>query len=282
MIPDWLLINTNRPEDVQRIANAIESTGQTYKILSLKQAYELGPDTAESIDNLLFRFDGVSKKILKPIIYGPPLPVEHCTKNYSFVSWLDLSSLTCSTYYPVFGEHLLNSEYIMMPLGDIKRNWQRLLKLFNQDYYLFVRPNDNAKSFVGQLTSYDDLVTLQRAGQPDNLICVISTPYTIKEEYRLFFRHRKYITGSSYRINGEVIKSSKIPDRILKFAENAAMLKYPELPPVWIMDVGIVEELDQPKIIEVSGSLCAGFYECDHKAIIEAVTQEAEKDRRIY
>ena len=51
--------------------------------------------------------------------------------------------------------------------------------------------------------------------------------------------------------------------------------KYPELPPVWVIDVARVD--DGMRVLEVSGSDSTGFYEADHDLLISTISLEADE-----
>lgn len=260
----WLIVATGRDEDNERICQAARDLGREVRKVSIKDVFE-GTNLYSADDPAV-------------VVYGSVWSTEHITKTYPWITWMDLESTTCSAYYPRFGQYLMQDPYHMLPLGDLRRMWDYLYSLYGEDEHLFVRPNENDKAFTAKCITKRDCIYFDRAGQPENMIVVVSRPKRITIEYRLFMHHKKFLTGSIYKVEGQLLKSDVIPPAVIEFAEKAAAQgHYEGLPPVWVMDVAELLDAVRPyRVLEVSGSCCAGFYAADHNKIIAAISAEAD------
>lgn len=258
----WLVIDTGRPEDVKRVADAVEAEGHPCRTVSLKDVYE-------NPDNKLWSEDDV-------VVHGPVKPTDYLCKTRGWLAWLDLNQTTCRKYYSYFGQWLLQDKYVMLPIGDLRRQWDFLYKLFGEDEHLFVRPDENDKMFTAKCIDRREVSHFERAGLAPETLVVVSRPRRIAAEYRIFMHRGVYLTGSLYKVDGQLMKLPDVPKEIQVFAELAATHRYRELPPVWIMDVCEIVDKQKYRIVEVSGSSCAGFYESDHAKIVQATSIEAE------
>ena len=68
-------------------------------------------------------------------------PHIYCTfKNYE-----------CTSYYPHFAPYMLNQQYVMLPIGDLRRQKEWLAATVGKYGSFFCRPNSGAKTFTGQV-----------------------------------------------------------------------------------------------------------------------------------
>lgn len=264
----WVLVNTEQEQDIARIARiaeAVRKSGREATILSIKEAYD---------DNFSERHP--AKKEI--VLCGPVRPVLHLSGRKEWLSWLNLEKIKCSTYYAAFGQFLLNARYYMLPLAEVRRRYDMIIDSFYREETLesfFMRPDQNDKSFNAGVMSRKDVSDILRVTPADTL-CVVAPVIRIRKEYRCFVHRKTYLTGSLYKENGAITKSSEIPEEVIRFVNNVGHLYVDgELPPVWVMDVG--QTASGLGVLEVSGSSCAGFYEADHDLIVGAINKEADK-----
>ena len=115
------------------------------------------------------------------VCYGDIDFVRQVHRRASFVPgvWCNFDNMKCSTYYAHFGEHLLNQQYVMMPVGELWRRWDNLSLVrsvftmaelefmeptfvFEQHESLFVRPNSGAKPFTGYVVRSGEMHKIQQ------------------------------------------------------------------------------------------------------------------------
>jgi len=190
--------------------------------------------------------------------------------------YCNMPEFNCSYYYPVFGDFLLNSQYLMMPLGDLDRNKKFLYKTLGYNNCLFIRPNKGNKCFTGKVVYKEewakDLDLFRFCGVEDEELCVIAPAQDILQEWRLVIAEGKVISGSEYKPS----LNSFIPADVMDFGNQMAILPY-EPDPLWVLDV-IRLRNNELKVVEVNSFSCAGFYKCDMEPIVSKASEIALKE----
>lgn len=265
---EWVVVETGKEADVDLMVAAVKATGRTCYRVSMKQVFD---------SDLNFWERGIPLH-RNVVCWGPINSIQELGDKYGFMTFMDLGHIDCLKYYAHFGQYLVQSEYVMLPIGDLRRRWDSLEKQLGEDRSLFVRPNQNDKMFTAKCITKRDLIYFDRAGLDLKTLVVVARPKKIKQEWRLFFQGTNFLTGTQYRKDGELFKEEGVPEMFLEQAKQIAeRCHYPELPPVWVMDIAEVEDYPTIQVLEVSGSACAGFYDADHIKIINAISEEATK-----
>lgn len=260
---NWVLIQTNRnnPEpDLQRIKVALETLGRTVAVTGLKQVYE----------------EFSELPVMENVVpYGPVRAVEFGIAQHGWLPWLALGLQTCTTYYLLYREHLVNSDYVILPLSAVVPRWSEFVATFgSKDGQLFVRPNESDKIFPASLMTFEDVQQLNGALNPSPLVAVSSCK-EVRREWRCFMRRGTFLTASVYAEFGKrVRKTCEVPGEIRQFAEQMAQFVPSGFPPVWVID--IAETAAGLKVMEIADTLSTGFYEANHERILEAVSVEAD------
>ena len=186
----------------------------------------------------------------------------------------DQNLLKCSAYYPTVGPYLLNEEYVLIPLGDLRRLWPSLLQMF-QAKALFVRPDSGAKAFTGQLIN--DLDRFWSRERPylesmaPSALCVVARPREIEAEYRTVAVGGEIVAASLYKANGQREISRDVGDNVLNFAK-AVLKDIPPPAPAFMLDIA-VEADGRLSAIELNAFSCSDFYACDPAPIVEAIAR---------
>jgi len=190
-------------------------------------------------------------------------------------AYCNLDQFFCTYYYPIFGDKLLNSKYIMMPLGDLVRNKDFLFSSLGSFDNLFVRPNSGNKCFTGKPISYDswenDIDIFQISAEAQELV-IVSRSQAIKKEWRFFVAEKKIITGSEYLPEQQAV----VPERVIDFAEQMALYSY-EPDPIWVLDICQLNN-GELKVLEVNSFSCSGWYNCDVGAIVDKANDLAQAE----
>jgi hypothetical protein len=198
-------------------------------------------------------------------------------RKWSKLAWYDFDRLRCQSYYAQWGRFLLQQEYTFLPLAEIHRRREWLFQTFGQNGRIFVRPDDNAKSFGGGIVEADgfgkwwDLANFYRPG-PDCL-AVVARPQTILAEWRLVIGRRKVVTGSQYRRSGTEEVSKGFPAEAGVFAEVVASSTEFDPHPVYVMDV--CQTSEGYRLVEIGSVCCASLYACELELMIAAVEDAA-------
>lgn len=191
--------------------------------------------------------------------------------------WFDLENLKCSTYHSYFGEYLLQKCSMFTTWNELKRQKNFLYKQFGIAGRIFIKPDQNTKSFCGQLVSefsFDEWwhwVNDLNAVSPRSLV-LVARPEEITNEYRFVVIDKKVITGSQYSNNHELCIRSSFSESSYDFA---CMIANNEWQPdeVYVLDVAETFRDDGSKssaLLEFGSVNCAGLYACDiEKFVIE-------------
>lgn len=174
-----------------------------------------------------------------------------------------------SNYIEKWGEDMLNYDAIVTTLDEFLSK-----KPYAEDKQFFVRPNADDKSFDGNVMTYKQLcnwnnnmlqfddtkLTLQSK-------IVISQPYNISKEWRLYVVNGKVISGSLYRENFKLKKDAYVPDEVIHYANE----RIKEYTPAnsFAMDICLCG--DGLYIIECGCINSVGFYNADKEKILLAI-----------
>lgn len=197
--------------------------------------------------------------------------------------WDDKRLYRCSYYYPLFGDYLLNSEYVMLPYGDLPRRQEWLFNVFGREGTIFVRPDSGHKTFTGQTIYRErfakDYDILGHYGADHDAMCLISTPKNIAKEWRFVVGQEGIITGSQYReFVGGILGSKYKTVQENEVAWNWARMIVNTVPyqphPVWTLDICQTVSGNW-YVLEVGGFSSAGLYCSDPHRLVEAVNRAA-------
>ena len=144
----------------------------------------------------------------------------------------------------------------------------------------FVRPDADLKMFAGEVMRFGDVVRWERNLRhgvdcskhpgltPDTKI-VVSPPYAISHEWRLFVVGGRVSSGSHYRSKHNLDIREELPDAVVRFAEQRTQEWSPA--DVFVMDVG--ESAGNLYVIECNCFNSAGFYSSDVEKIMTDVSE---------
>jgi hypothetical protein len=192
----------------------------------------------------------------------------------------------CSRYYPALVKYdLLNSNYVMLPYGDIKRQKDFLLDEIGSCRCVFIRPCTGSKVFTGKLicdTHFDkDVDYLGYYGISDSEMCVIARPYLVEAEWRFVAAKGRIIAGSQYRADFKSDVKADYPQEAFALARCVAESEY-DPDPVWCIDICRTKSRNY-YLLEIGCFSCAGLYACDLEPIVREVSVTAvEKWQEVY
>lgn len=184
------------------------------------------------------------------------------------------------SYYTQFlyNQDLLNSDWIMTTWNEFQNNTEKFRPWFVNDH-VFIRPNSGFKTFAGFVHDVNDPLFLSGHMQttsvmPETLI-VLSKPKKIQGEFRFVIVNKNVIAGSEYRWDNKLDIRADYPLECFELAQKVAKSGW-QLDDVYVCDVAATES--GPKIVELNSFACAGWYACDQKKIIDAVSKLAYDD----
>ena len=104
----------------------------------------------EKYDVLKYGIESIVEKCKSADIVSASLSTVNKFKKHSKIPLLyDSELFQCHHYYSYFGKYLLNSDYIILPVWDIKRRKDWLYKTFGVDNTIFFRPSAGDKPYSG-------------------------------------------------------------------------------------------------------------------------------------
>ena len=95
----------------------------------------------------------------------------------------------------------------------------------------------------------------------------------IDYEWRMFVVDNEVVSGSQYRKNHVLKKSSDVPEEVYDYVRECIEIWQPA--PFFVMDICQVNK--DLNILEIGDFHSAGWYESDKKAIIKAVSEYSLK-----
>ncbi len=212
------------------------------------------------------------------ISYGDIDFVRQICQRAPFIpgAYCNFDNMKCSTYFAYLGEHLLNKQYMMMPIGDFLRRWDD----FNADITCnlwFIRPDSGAKPFTGNVVKPGEKLKIQSIIQsvgPETLV-VIAPEKQISAEWRFVICDRKVITGCQYL----PVESPHCPPLSFRLA---GIIASQEWQPDLCYTVDIAESGGNMYLLEINSFSCSGFYDCDIASIVKWGSTAAIKEWKEY
>jgi hypothetical protein len=246
---------TNR-SDVQNLKSSFEKLEIAYQEIDVIPFSPVLPD-----------FD----KERKTIFYGS-LTLGNLVmqdKSLSQGLFMDYSAFSMENYFSKWGAHMLN-------YGAVVTSFHDLMKMdFDKETLLFIRPDDDSKSFAGEVKEfgeisswYDKLKMFDNTNLSPTSRIVVSKPYNIKYEWRLWIVYKKVVAASRYRENFHLSKQRGCPVEVTMFAEERCLEYTPA--DVFVMDVCLCG--NEYFIVECGCLNAAGFYDADIEAIVFSVS----------
>ena len=199
--------------------------------------------------------------------------------------WCDFNTLRCRTYLSYWGKFSIQKKYLFLPLSEVYRQRDWLYETLGQSKgyfhdHIFVRPDDNAKSFHGEVISrpkFEEWYEVANIYNPgEECLCLVSEPTYIDGEWRFIIADRKVITGSQVRDDNKLAIAPGFPKEAAELAEKIANSCEFNPHPIYVMDICC--HAGEYYLMEIGSMNCAGLYACDLKAIVEKASEIAWRE----
>lgn len=184
--------------------------------------------------------------------------------------FFDESSFLIENYLARWGRHMLNYEALVISFKELIEG-----NIYDSDKLLFIRPNDDSKSFAGEVKRfdeiekwYDKLREVQNSSLSLESKIIVSEPYNIHYEWRLWIVKQKVIAASKYREYFKLSKTEGCPSDVISFAEKRCQEYTPH--DVFVMDICLCG--DEYFIVECGCMNGAGFYEANVQNIVNEIS----------
>ena len=219
--------------------------------------------------NSLAEFD----KTRDSIIYGSTTFNSLALKDPSLRKGLffNEASFSIENYIEKWGSRMLNHDAAIITFKELVGG-----NCYAIDKLLFIRPNDDSKSFAGEVKRFDEIeewFKKLKIVENTNLSLaskiIVSEPYNIHYEWRLWIVNKKVIGASKYREYFKLSKEEGCPNDVVSFAEESCHQYTPH--DVFVMDICLCG--DEYFIVECGCMNGAGFYSANIENIVKNVTE---------
>lgn len=276
MICDWvidtLITERARPTGLPTLAEAARHLGHR----AFETRYRPIARTFEPMPDL----DGT-----RPVIFHGTheglRAFQKMARGLSPVGYCLYGTLSYAGYASHIGEDLLNADFIMLPVGEVRRRMRRDPEAFLAPFggSAFIRPNAVTKTFAARvLTPANGEIELRTLSAveiiDDDVIAVLASEKPISFEFRFVIARGKVVAQSQYQYDGRLDIRTDVMPEARALADRIAAQEW-QADTVYVCDVGLAGPDLVPKVIELNSFSCAGLYACDTVAIVDAVSRAA-------
>lgn len=193
-------------------------------------------------------------------------------------AFCNVDNFRCSNYLCWFGQYWVNSDYLMLPFGELSRQRDFLFEMVGRDGRIFIRPDSPLKLFTGQIASrvtFDaDLEFMGFYEFPSDSLVVVSSPKAIASEWRFVVAAGKVVAGCLYHNGSELDYQPTYEPEAFELASEIASLGY-EPDRAWVIDICKTSEGDF-RMLEVGGFSFSDLYACNKSDVVKAVSDVAK------
>ena len=249
--------NLTNTDDLKELVRGCEKIGVPYMEIDIIPFTDQLPDFDKSRHSIFYGSTTMGQLVYKD---------SSLNKGFFF----NQQSFSIENYFAKWGSHMLN-------YGALVTSFRELIsKGYDADKLLFIRPDDDSKSFSGEVKKFSEIKSwYDRLRMFDNTSLsldskiVVSEPYHLRYEWRLWIINNKVVTASKYREDFKLKKERGCPQEVIQFAEQRCLEYTPH--DVFVMD--ICETGENYYIVECGCLNSAGFYHADIGAIVSSVTE---------
>lgn len=266
----WLIENFVGDNGYEDLITEVRNQGMECIVLDIRNHFELRPGLVNEGECVVFQGSIQLFKKLKAELPVTPL------------GWMTDVNYLCSKYYPHVQKHLFNDWHAFTTVGGLKHNKWNFYATFAKDTLIYVRPDGGDKTFTGRLLDLQDFDgfwtdIVHCNVTDDSSMVVVSTPKSIRGEWRFIVTNRKEILGVSlYKYNNQRTYVPSAPPKAHKLVHEILETGwYPD--PVFTID--IVEDFDGNYwLMEMNSFTSAGTYAAPKNLIVEKVSEIAFKE----
>jgi len=249
--------NLTNQDDLQQLKLACNKLGVSFHEFDIIPFTDKLPDFDRNKYSIFYGSTTLGKLVTKD-----------ATINKGF--FFDDLSFSIENYFAKWGRHMLNFGASVTTFSDF------MAKEYEADKLFFIRPDDDSKSFSGEVKRfaeiqewYNRLKMFDNTSLSLNSKIIVSEPYHLRYEWRLWIVNKKVITASKYREDFNLKKERGCPEAVIQFAEDRCSEYIPH--EIFVMD--ICETGSAYYIVECGCLNSAGFYKADIESIVNSVTE---------
>jgi hypothetical protein len=265
----WIVENFTGDNGYEDLIKEIRNQGMECIVLDITNHFELKPNLVNKDECVIFQGSIQLFRKLKNELKVYP------------IGWMTDRNYLCSRYYPHVQKYLFNDKHVLTSVSALKHNKWWYYSVFGKDALIYVRPDGGDKTFTGQLL---DLQNFDRFWDDDTMcgahltdLVVVSTPKSIRGEWRYVVTNRKEILGVSlYKYQDQRTYIPSAPEKATDLVKEVLDIGwYPD--PVFTIDV--VEDTDGNYwLLEINSFTSAGTYAAPKTPIVKRVSEIAFKE----
>lgn len=208
----------------------------------------------------------------RPVVFRGSLNIAEKAKHQAWYPGVIChpKNFNCSTYYTYWGKWMLNKEYNLMPIAELRRIAES--SFINQTY--FIKPDFGMKPFTGKVFNLFDLSLLKHI-EPETLV-LIAPVKLITKEWRFVVCNNKVIYGCQYSKNKKCVNNPDNYANALTWLSNK--LNNIKWQPDSIYTIDVCESEEEFEILELNSFSCSALYSCDLSKVVEAANKIAIKE----
>jgi hypothetical protein len=198
------------------------------------------------------------------VIFSGTFPLmRHIQLHYAWRpgGWCTAEHFDCRSYYPHFGNRLLNHEHAVLAMEDALSRVEENFAQFSKEGRVFLRPCGVQKTFTGRCVDREEFVLALESARYANVPVLIAAPQAISREWRVVVSRGRFVAASQYKLHGAHREAPGCPREVRAYVERllADVVFRPD--PIYLMDIG--ESENNFSLIELNSFSCSGLYQCD-------------------
>jgi hypothetical protein len=207
------------------------------------------------------------------VVYGS-IGVQKLAEKHGWKPGVFTNAAFSTRSYKVLGDLFLNADAICMPMSAVS-TW---LTSYAGDAF-FIRPEGDSKEFAGTVMGKQAFsewhARMLSIGYLDgnDFGVAVSRPKELGCEWRVIVVDGTIVTSSLYRQYG-IVKAER---HILPDVEAVVRAAHDRFAPAPAYAIDVAQAGDAFKVIEYNTLNSAGFYDCDVRAVIDAVTELVQR-----
>ena len=191
----------------------------------------------------------------------------------------DLEGLNAANYYDKLDD-FLGCDWNIVSMREFGKNPEKWMS-----DRTFIKPAEFGKKGGAHVIQKKDIGFYKnKYNIPDDMMMVLASPTTFRDEYRVVVYNNLGFTACQYkhrgRMNIEAIQERK-ENEILEWVNSVVLPRVDIKSPAFVLDVGVIEESnrkvsDEWTVVELNSFSSSGFYKCNIDKIVKELINERD------
>ncbi|WP_442577528.1 ATP-grasp domain-containing protein [Mesorhizobium sp. ASY16-5R] len=222
----------------------------------------------------IHEIDGVVPEVSGPAVVYGSIGVQKLAQRQGWKPGVFTNAEFATSVYKQLGDLFLNLDAVSMPMSAVAQ-W---LRSYEGEHF-FIKPDGDNKEFAGTVMSKDEFagwfLNIAAVGYLDgnDFDVAVSRPKKLGCEWRVVVVDGRIVTSSLYK-QWRIAKAER---HVIPEVEAAVLEAHKRFAPAPAYVIDIAQADDAYKVVEYNTLNSAGFYDCDVRGIIDAVTDLVER-----